>query len=117
MSTFKIIKLVELRQNVGTVSREEFRSLVEHLITLQNVAVRIMDTMDANQQIANDNATVSSQNFVNMLAALKVVADTVGIEIRGVNTAVAEQVDTAAERMTEPDVPEEQPDNVKKHLH
>lgn len=105
------LRMNDLLQGIGPVTREEFRALVRSVINLQNVVRNTMDLMDANQQVANDNAQAMNQNCVNMLAAIQYIGQTVGIEVQGVNPAVQQQVDQINETAQEPE-PDEPPKTV-----
>ncbi len=96
------LRMNDLLQGMGPVTREEFRALVRSVINLQNVVKNVMDLMDANQQVANDNAQFMNQNCVNLLAAIQVIGDAVGIEVQGVNPAVQKQVDVVNGNEEEP---------------
>lgn len=91
----------DLLQGMGPVTREEFRALVRSVINLQNVVRNTLEIMDANQQVANDNAQNMNQNCVNMMAAIQVIGETVGIEVQGVNPAVQKKVDDVKQKETE----------------
>lgn len=107
----KQLHMKELEQGIGPVTREEFRALVRSVINLQNVVRNTLELVDANQQVANDNAQAMNQNCVNMLAAIQYIGQTVGIEVQGVNPAVQKQVDQINETEQEPE-PDEQPKTV-----
>lgn len=70
------------------ISVSQARVLLASLINLQNVVVSVMDTMDRNTEVMNQSHEATNQNFFGMLTALKQLAASVGVEIKGIEPDV-----------------------------
>lgn len=74
--------------------------LVASIVNIQNVVVSVMDTMDANQDIANKNSEYITANFIAMANAVKQIGEVVGVTVK---TAVEVAEEAEADDLKVPD--------------
>lgn len=56
--------------------------LIASLVNIQNVVVSVMDTMDANQEVANKNNEYITANFLSCFNAIKQIGEVVGVTVK-----------------------------------
>ncbi len=98
--------LDELKQNVGPVTREEFRALVELVLLHQKTTQSIMEVVDDNHQQQQFN----TESLINVLS---VIGARVGVQIHTNPVTDAERKDGTASPV--PTV--EMKGNGKKNIH